>query len=82
MMRTELISALNMCRVGSFDTSSLDFFRFLKWQITSNYLPDINSIYLFSTRKEVQQMNKHQLEQLQNINFHYEALDDLYRNKD
>lgn len=78
----ELISALNKCRVGDFDPASLAFFKSLERQITPNYLPDIDSIYLFPTRKEVLQMNKHRLEQLQDINFHYDALDDLCGNKD
>jgi hypothetical protein len=64
------------------DHSGLAFFKSLERPINPGFLPHIDSIFLFPTRKEVAEMNQRRLDQLADLCFHYDSLDDLCGNKD
>jgi hypothetical protein len=63
-------------------STGLDFFRSLERPINPCFLPHIDSIFLFPTRKEVAEMNQHCLDQLADLSFHYDSLNNLCGNID
>lgn len=51
MFLLDFVMTLNKCRIGQLDTTTVDFFKSLQCPIDATFLPHIDPIYLFPTRK-------------------------------
>lgn len=78
----EFVLALNKCRTGQLDDPTIDFFKSLDRPICPQFLPHVEPIYLYPTRKEVNEMNGFRLNKLQDVPFVFNAHDDLCVGKD
>lgn len=57
----DFIHTLNCCRTANLDDKSVSLLSTLSRPISQNFLPNYDAIYLFPTRKEVDNFNKHRL---------------------
>lgn len=76
-MPLDFALALNKCRIGQLDGPTTSFFRSLERPIDPNFFPHVDPIYLFPTRREVHNMNRARLDQLDSMMFTFMAVDDL-----
>jgi len=62
----EFIYALDRCRIADLDDKSVALLSNLSRPISPNFMPNYDTVYLFSTRKEADNLNKHRLLSIKN----------------
>jgi hypothetical protein len=75
----DFVMTLNKYRIGQPDTTTVDFFKSLQCPIDATFLPHIDPIYLFPTRKKVHQLNIQCLNALPDVLWIFTVIDDYSR---